>query len=219
MTIYFISGLGADERVFQKLVLPQSWHLVYLQWIEPLPDESLSAYAKRMSAQIKTDKAFVLIGLSFGGMIAVEMSSFLQPKLIILISSVATKHELPPSFKALGKMGIDKVVPSSLLKTITPYTYWIFGSSTTEEKKLLKQIIDDTSPPFLKWAIHRIINWQQEHPPANMVHIHGTDDRIFPARYTKAHMTIKDAGHLMVYSQAGIISHLLVEKINQCLKG
>lgn len=215
-TVYFISGLGADERVFQKLELPQSWHLHFIKWLTPQKEESLAHYATRIAALIDTSRDFVLVGLSFGGMVAIELSKIIQPKLIILISSIGCREELPPSYQWIGKTGIDKVVPALLLKKITPYTYWIFGTNTEEERTLLKQIIDDTSPHFLKWAIHEIVNWKQVERPANIVHIQGTKDRIFPYRYTKANIKIKDAGHLMVYGKAKIISEILVEKIKGC---
>jgi len=45
MTIYFISGLGADERVFQFLDLSDI-KKVFIKWITPQINEELSAYAE-----------------------------------------------------------------------------------------------------------------------------------------------------------------------------
>jgi hypothetical protein len=67
--LYLFSGLGADRRIFQKLDL--SGYIVhYIEWIPPLGDESIEHYASRISNQIKEPNP-VLIGLSFGGMMAV----------------------------------------------------------------------------------------------------------------------------------------------------
>jgi hypothetical protein len=67
MKVYFISGLGADERAFQRLVFPQSWTVSHLQWIEPARGESLESYVARFSKLIDSTAPFALVGLSFWG--------------------------------------------------------------------------------------------------------------------------------------------------------
>ena len=71
--VYFISGLGADERVFdfQK---PENFNLNFIRYIKPSKDDDIQSYVKKLSAQIKHKKEIVLIGLSFGGLIAIELS-------------------------------------------------------------------------------------------------------------------------------------------------
>ena len=97
-TLYFVPGLGADERLFSKLKL-DGFEKRCIKWIPPLKNESLPGYAERLSAQINAGESFSLIGVSFGGMIAVEMSQFLNPKHLILISSAKTCYEIPGSMK------------------------------------------------------------------------------------------------------------------------
>ena len=76
--IYIFSGLGVDQRVFDKIDFG-NLDVEFIDWIEPLKNESLSDYAKRISQSL-TDSNPTLIGLSFGGMIAVEISKILQTK-------------------------------------------------------------------------------------------------------------------------------------------
>ncbi len=68
--VYFISGLGADKRAFQFLNL-RFCNPVFVEWIKPEHEESISDYAARLKDQIRDDHP-VIVGLSFGGMIAVE---------------------------------------------------------------------------------------------------------------------------------------------------
>ena len=63
MKAYFISGLGADKKAFQKIKLPAGYEPVYLDWITPEKDESLTNYARRFSSLIKNNYAIILIGL------------------------------------------------------------------------------------------------------------------------------------------------------------
>lgn len=98
MKIYFLSGLGADESVFKALHLP-GVERVYLNWIEPLPKESMEAYAQRMANRIAEPNP-IIIGLSFGGMMAMEIAKLITVKQLILVSSAKTAKELPPYFRA-----------------------------------------------------------------------------------------------------------------------
>jgi pimeloyl-ACP methyl ester carboxylesterase len=214
MTIYFFSGLGADKRAFQKLVLPHDWNIKHVEWIANLKNESLEDYCKRLSSYIDTFQPFSFIGLSFGGIVAIEMAKILNPQQLIIISSVSTKHELP--MDRLGKFLLQKcklfkLIPASAFKKANRVTHWLFGTKTKDEKELLEQIIKDTPPHFAKWAMGNILTWKNEIRPANLLHIHGTADRIFPIKKTKADIRIEGGGHFMVYNKADEISKILVE--------
>ena len=40
-------------------------------------------YAKRMAGKINTEEEFGILGVSFGGLVAVEMSKILKPKMTV----------------------------------------------------------------------------------------------------------------------------------------
>ncbi|MEO1802961.1 MAG: alpha/beta hydrolase, partial [Cyanobacteria bacterium J06629_2] len=95
--IYCVSGLGADERVFQKLKF-QGYQPVHIKWVEPEPQETIAEYTKRLTTQIKSECP-ILIGLSFGGIVAVEMSKHIATEKVILISSTKNQQEIPFYFQ------------------------------------------------------------------------------------------------------------------------
>ena len=68
--IYCISGLGADERIFQKLKIKDA-ELHALQWIRPENNESISQYAMRFKSQINEENP-VILAVSFGGLITIN---------------------------------------------------------------------------------------------------------------------------------------------------
>ncbi len=212
LNIYFISGLGADERTFQKLVLPPTWGIHYLPWLPADKNESLKDYCKKLSQLINTSEPFVVVGLSFGGVVAVELSKIIHPALTILISSVSTRQELPFIYKLIGASHIIKLIPAFLLTKKYPLTNWFFGMKSEAEKRLLKQIITSSSPAFYKWALNAILTWTNTTKPSGVFHIHGTADKIFPCRNTKADLLVK-GGHFMVYSNAKTLSKIITEKI------
>jgi pimeloyl-ACP methyl ester carboxylesterase len=69
---YLIPGLGADERVFQGLSLPGP--AVVLHWLMPQsPTEPLQKYAARLAEAVPPDHPCWLVGVSFGGLLALEV--------------------------------------------------------------------------------------------------------------------------------------------------
>jgi|SRR5581483_10316730 len=209
--IYIFSGLGTDERVFKNLSLP-GCHIKFIRWITPLKNEKINEYAKRLSSQIQ-DLDPVLIGLSFGGMIAIETAKFLPTEKVILISSVKSRAEVPFYYRFAGAIKLDKVVPARLYKKANLFMYWIFGITTTEEKKLLKSILKAEENKLLRWSIRQAINWKNEEAVRNLFHIHGTADRIFPYRFVKPDKTILQGGHFMIFDRAEEISNLILKEI------
>ncbi|AFZ35159.1 hypothetical protein Sta7437_1593 [Stanieria cyanosphaera PCC 7437] len=211
--IYFISGLGADKRVFQRLEF-KGYQPVHIDWLEPKPDESLAEYAQRLTTQIKSEHP-IIIGLSFGGIVAIEIAKHIQVEQIILISSTKNKSEIPFYLKILRWFPIHRIFPYQTFLFIGySLIKWFFGLENKEECQLLKAILFDTDAHFIKWAIHRVVIWNNETIPEHLYHIHGESDRIFPIRFVKPDFTIEKAGHLMVLNRAFQISKLIEKVIN-----
>jgi len=209
MNLYFISGLGADERVFKKLTLPEQYKINHIKWPELSQNETLHSYCVKISALIDSSEPFSLIGLSFGGIVATEISKFLQPHATIIISSISTRNGLPIHYKICGWLRLNKLVPAFAMNKVYPFTYWYFGVTEPADKKLLKEVIHDTPTQFLKWAINEILHWKNEIRSDNLYHIHGTYDKLFPFSITKADKAVENGGHLMVYTNADSVSNLI----------
>ena len=145
-TIYLFSGLGADHRMFQFLDF-EGFNTVFINWIEPERNETIENYAQRLTVQIKTPKP-ILIGLSFGGMITVEVAKIIPTEKIILIASAKTKYEIPFYYRRAGFFRCHKILPAKVLKRTNWLTFWLFGAKIDFEKKLLKDILGDTDSFF-----------------------------------------------------------------------
>ncbi len=210
--VYFFTGLGADKRAFAKLKIPDTFESNFVDWIEPMRNETLQEYCGRLSKLIDTTGPYIFIGLSFGGIVAVEMSKITKPSKIILLSSVSNRNELPALYKLLGAIKFNKLLPALFLKQGNVFIYWLFGAKDEETKTLLKQILKDTSSNFLIWAINEIVNWKNEIRPDNIFHIHGTADNILPFKNVRADHIIDEGGHLMVFNKPEEVSTVL--KVN-----
>ncbi|MDR1890211.1 MAG: alpha/beta hydrolase [Zoogloeaceae bacterium] len=211
--IHVFSGLGADERVFCRLDF-SGFEVVFIRWITPEKREPIEHYARRLSGQITTPNP-VLLGLSFGGIMAVEVAKLMATRKIILLSSAKNRWEIPFSYRLFGALKLHKCLPPRLLKTPNPLTDWFFGVQTPEDKALLAAILVDTDPVFLAWATDQIVRWANTQNPANCLHIHGEQDRILPLRHVRADIAIARGGHLMVLNQAGTLSEILAREIRE----
>jgi pimeloyl-ACP methyl ester carboxylesterase len=203
--LFLISGLGADKRVFDFLDLA-AYSTHYVNWVTPLPRDSMAAYAARLLPQISSEKP-VLIGVSFGGMIALEIAKLISVEKVILISSAKSPNGIPSYYKLIPKLGLEKWMRPASLKKPNEVFFWLFGVREPEHKALLTSIMKDTDEIFLTWAIDAVARWENNSSPDNVVQIHGTKDRIL--RSQNADYLIKGGGHLMIVTQAQEVSDVL----------
>ncbi|WP_316737624.1 alpha/beta hydrolase [Pedobacter aquatilis] len=207
---YFISGLGADKRIFNKININKNVNIIHVNWIEPFKNETLPDYANRLSKIIDNSKPFILVGVSFGGMLATEIAKITTPLATIAISTTISSHHLPQMYQLAGRLNILRFIPSKLLKSSNKLTQnYFFGVHGEEEKLLLKNIVNDTDPKFLKWAIGSIITWKNSIKPKNLYHIHGTNDKILYSKNSKPDYLINNGTHFMVYQNATEISTIM----------
>ncbi len=211
--VYFISGLGADQRLLQYLNIPGiSAH--YIHWITPKKNESWSSYASRLLEQIDKPRP-ILIGVSMGGMMAIEINKLIPVERTILISSSKTYHEIPFYFRFLKIFKAHRWLSYKLLTRLGLFAGdWLFGTRSRAESRLLKEIIHDIDETFFRWAWHRVALWKNEYIPDNVTHIHGNRDHMLPIWFIRADHIIEGGTHLMVLNQAEELSQLLADIIN-----
>lgn len=128
INVYCISGLGADERIFEKLDI-QDATLIHLPWPRHNKNDTLAAYSIKVSELIGEDNP-ILLGVSFGGMLAVEISKQKNIKRAIIISSAKTKDELPfipAMIKSIVAFGF---IPSFIYKWPNWILYKLFSAET-----------------------------------------------------------------------------------------
>jgi hypothetical protein len=207
--IYLVPGLGADGRIFNKLVWREGIKPTALHWIDPLPEEKTDDYALRMLEQVDTGNPFVLVGVSLGGIISIEMAKHVMPEKIILISSIKNKKERPFYF-TLGRYFKSGVwLPIKHRKLLQLMIGMFFGSISKEQFDSFVEMTNQFSDNYIKWAELAIINWDNTTAFSNLTHIHGTSDLIFPKFFIKDHIPVKGGTHFMIVNRAREIGRIL----------
>lgn len=213
LNVVFISGLGADERLFELLNL-SGCNCHYIRWTKPSPQTGISEYLQLLVQQLPAfDSPPVLVGVSLGGIIAMEWRELFPVQKTILISSVKNRKEIPGYFSIFEKFRIHKAVHPSLLKKgnilVKPF---ISDTSNKEAMELFNAMLHDADNDFIKWGLNAVMTWKKEKSDtADLIHIHGSADHIFPIRnISKPDYVIEDGRHDMILSKAEEISKILM---------
>lgn len=212
-TVYLFSGLGADSSIFTNLKLP-GYQKVYINWIPALPKESIRQYAGRIKSQITVENPDI-IGLSFGGIVAVEVSRQIKVDKMVLISSVRTKSELNRVQFFFMKLGLYRIIPGPLIRRTNFLTYQYFGARSPKDKKTLTKLLQHTDVSFFRWALKSIAYWDNKIPPERTIQIHGTADRVITSRLVHPDYRIKGGGHLMVFNKSDTISKIITNYLGE----
>lgn len=205
--LYCISGLGADERIFARLQIPNT-ELVHLPWVAHEAKDDIARYAQKMATLIKEPNPNIL-GLSFGGMVAVEIAKLMPVKKTIVVSSAKSKNELPDFDGTLKFFIQHNLIPYGLFKKPNAILYDRFGAENDDDKNILKLIMKDTDTHFLGWAFKAILNWKNIIVPPKIIHIHGTADKVIPPNNITANYWINNGSHMMMYNRAKDINEII----------
>ena len=200
--IYFLPGLAANTSIFKNIQLdPDKFDVHFLEWMIPFEEESISEYALRFCSKVLHPNA-VLVGVSFGGIIAQEMNLVHDFRKIIIISSVKTRQELPLHLQLAGKTKVYKLLPTSFFaQNIDLLSKYAFGKPIVDRLKLYKQYLSITDKRYLDWAIKQVVSWDQEESDPNLIHIHGNKDIVFPIDNIKRCVLVEGGTHIMILNK------------------
>ena len=217
-SVFFMPGMAANSKIFEFIKLPKNFKLHYLEWYQPEANDDLSSYVNRLSKKIHGQN-IILIGQSFGGIIVQELSKIMIVKKVIIISSVKSRHELPLMMQLSKKTKAYKFLPLNWIADFESLVMFVFGPIVKKRISLYRRYLSFRDESYLKWAIHQIVNWKQEKPEKNIIHIHGTHDLVFPSIYIKNAIFVKGANHAMILRKAAWFNENLPKLITHCNQG
>ena len=212
--VYLMPGMSANSLIFERIEFPSNYTLHYLEWIDPSKDESLEDYAKRFSKLIIHNDP-ILIGVSFGGVLVQEISKIIKHKKLIIISSIKCNEELPPHMK-FGKITKSyKLLPLKWINDFESLISFVLGPKIKKRIELYRKYLSVRDEDYLSWSIRELIEWKQNKPIDNIIHIHGSKDVIFPTNLLSDYIELPGGDHAMILKRAEWIS----KKIPILIKG
>lgn len=215
MIIYAIPGLGTTEKLFVNTVI-KGVKPVVLDWPLPERNDTMQSYAKKFLPQINTTEPFCLMGVSFGGMLCCELTKIISPQKTFLISTSKFRKELPWFIRMFKYVPLHNYISEAKHRKMAYQGRWIVGFGKAYIPEFLG-MVDSMKDNYFKYCIGIIINWDSNEPPKskNVIHIHGTNDRLLLYNNVKADYTIKDGSHAMVVFRAEEINKIIEDEINR----
>ncbi|MCT4560228.1 MAG: alpha/beta hydrolase [Crocinitomicaceae bacterium] len=205
--IYCLPGQGADKRQFADLVFPEEYEVICLEYGTPEKNQSMHDFAKTLIPQIDTTEKFILLGVSLGGMLCVELNDFVNPEMTILISSAPTRLDLPSRYRFQKRFPLFKIVPKRMIRGGAMALQPIVEPDRKAKKELFKSMLKAKTPEYMKRTVAMIVQWDRTQTHANIIQIHGNKDHTLPLKNIQNAQIIIDGGsHMMVLTRAQQIS-------------
>jgi hypothetical protein len=214
--IVYLPGLAADELLFEEL--QKYINGIVPKWPQHDNEDDLKSYALKCVKSWNINEDDILIGFSFGGMIAKEIRDIVPSKKksnLFLISSCRNKRSLDQKF--INRSKYLKYIPNFILYFLAVHVGPQFTARTDKEKvflPILKTMAKTTSIDFLKWATEASGSWQNERE-VELIQIHGEYDQVIPSPPNQPDHIILNAGHLICYTHAKEIFEIFKEYHNE----
>ena len=206
--VYLIPGTGSDARLFDALNIEQSTEVI--EYEIPKKGETMADYARTLAQQIDTSRRFSIIGVSLGGMLAVEMSKYLPAEEVIVVSSAKTREELPTTYRFFQKVPIYHLIGGRTYKFFTRLFQPFYEPLSENDEIVWQAILEGKDPLFMRRAVPIIIEWENKsYDNERITHIHGTKDRTIPVKNVQNAILIEDATHMMMMDRAEEVSNLI----------
>lgn len=168
-----------------------------------------------MAEQIMQAENPVVIGLSLGGILASEMTTFIPHLKVILVSSIKSHSERSNILKLGQWFPIQGLMPPNTMQKFT------FMWEAAQKKRLkgdsghMVQMFKEQDDKFLRWAIVNAPKWKGKGDESRIAHIHGTADRMFPFHRIKNAIPVQGGTHLMIYVNGEEVTKLILEELKR----
>jgi pimeloyl-ACP methyl ester carboxylesterase len=199
--VFLIAGMGADVRLFKNLDL-SGFDVIDAAWIDPESSDTIATYAVKLIQKYNITAQSNVIGVSLGGMFAVEIAKRVDLKNVIIISSIKTIDEAPFYYKLFRALPVYKLIPAKLMLSMGKLLKPLFSKRMGGESHLFDSMLRNTSPVFLKWSMGAALYWDGQAPQQLIHHLIGDSDLIFDYRKIKNAIVIDSGDHMMVFTRA-----------------
>lgn len=198
--------MNGDPRVFapQLAAFP---NLTVPCWERPVSEEEpLADYAQRLAAKIDPGNPCVIGGVSFGGIVALEVAKHLRSEGCVLIACCRHVEGLPLAIKML------RPVSTGMLGKLIRRVGRLGHAATMKRqpgaiRRFAEHFPSDLA--FRHWAIQVLLTWQPSLPDCPIQQIHGSWDSTFPAKFSGADCIVPEAGHLLTITHADAVNEYL----------
>jgi pimeloyl-ACP methyl ester carboxylesterase len=166
----FAAALGEDADV-QLFDYPHARfldHAALADWVRP---------------QLPVDRAFVLLGESFSGPVALRLASEAPPGLRGVVLSTSFARSPRPAFRRFA--GLARALPARAMP-LSVFTFWLLGRwSTPALRAAFAEVLAEVDPDVLTErliaCVHVDVTVLLPHVRVPLLYLRGGADRLVPA--------------------------------------
>ncbi|MEO1614824.1 MAG: alpha/beta hydrolase [Planctomycetota bacterium] len=218
-------GLGADADLF----FPQIEHFGSRLWVYTGLSEtqlegqppSMTWAAERcatiIATQLKSDRPYVLGGMSFGGSLAMQVASLLErkPSAIALIACNRTSATISQGFRVSRRIG--SLLPDSMIRKSLGVVSSLFARREqlgVDDRDRLRAMANRAQIRGLLWGAAAVASWRFDDAAASAtgvpIHqIHGQHDWVIPFHRPHVTQELKGARHLITWTHPEGVNRFL----------
>jgi len=214
-TIYCFPGQGSDARLFDSIQVDTAIiRLEYIEYGTPEKRMTMTEFAYSLIHRIDTLNPYILLGVSLGGMICVELNERLNPQKTIIISSAKNRNELPLRYRFQRAVPLYQLIPKGLLLAGAKMMQPLVEPDRNQNRETFKSMLNDKSAVYMKRTIHLLIRWEREENTKKVYHIHGDNDHTLPLkRIQNTDFIVDNGSHMMTLTRGTEISLILKQLI------
>jgi pimeloyl-ACP methyl ester carboxylesterase len=214
--VYLIAGQGSDSAIFQNFTWDSTqYEIVHVVCRTPKKNELMRAYSHDLITQIDTSQKFSLIGVSLGGMLAVELTAMIHPEKTIIISSAKSAGEIPWRYRFMKRFKAYNAISPRRYKKSSSRVQGVVEPDRNNNERVFKEMLARKDPLFLKRATHMIVQWDRKELPKEIIHIHGTDDHTLPIRFVNPTFVIENGSHMMTLTRSEEIFEIILREMTK----
>lgn len=207
--LFFISGLGANERAFSRIG-EVGCEKIMVKWMANEKNETLKEYAERLIKQYEIKSRDLVAGLSFGGLVAQKIAAITGQQKVILISGFRDKNDLRLPFRQALNTGLYRLLPSIRVPYVDSMIANILNSGTADSKTVLREMVRSMDYRLMKWSLEQIANTGDNTNKDVLLHnIIGDRDRIVRLWRNDTTYVVKGGSHFMVYDRAEEVTNII----------
>jgi len=210
-TIYCFPGQGSDARLFDSIQIDTAlFKLEFIEYGTPEKRMKMKEFACSLISEIDTLNPYILLGVSLGGMICVELNEILNPQKTIVISSAKNRNELPLRYRFQKAAPLYQLFPKRSLLAGAKMMQPLVEPDRNQNKETFKSMLNEKSAVYMKRTIHLLIKWERKENTKKVYHIHGNNDNTLPLkRIQNPDFIVENGSHMMTLTRGAEISRVL----------
>ena len=214
--LILFSGLGVGGELF----IPQrpiSARVETPTWIDPIEAESIRQYALRMAETIEPGDDLFVGGVSFGGMIALEVAQTLQARGVFLSSSGYSYRQIALPIRMIGHaVGAAPIPLLRAALTGAGLLVRVVGRPNRRQRNLVLSLVPKANLKLTRWGGPAIMNWEFRGTLPCPVHqVHGEIDRVVPRANVDPDLTIEGGGHIINVTHAQQVNTFITRHLGE----